>query len=94
MPSARRQNAKTRRSREMDLMSDFENMNILLRNENANPTERELANTINGSVGNNDLESDLHIRKNSSDGNEIKNFDHLGKIESWNLCKHFEMKSI
>ena len=60
-------------------MSDFENMDILLGNENANPIEREIAYTINGSIGNDDLESDLHIRTNSSDGKEIRNFGREGE---------------
>ena len=41
-----------------------------------NPLERELTNTINDSIGNNDLESDLHIRWNTADGNEIRNVGH------------------
>ena len=68
MSSTRRQTEKARRSREMDMMSDFENMDVLLESGNANPIERDLANTINGSIGNNDLESDWHIRTNSSGG--------------------------
>ena len=51
-------------------------MDVLLGSENAITIERELANTINGSIGNNYLESDLHIRINSSDVNEIRNFGH------------------
>ena len=54
-------------------MSDSKSMDVLLRNETTNPIERELTNTINGSIGNNDLESDLHFRTNSSVGNEIRN---------------------
>ena len=43
MPSTSRQNAKARRAREMYIMSDFENMDILLGIENLNPLEKELA---------------------------------------------------
>ena len=42
MPSARRQKAKTRKSREMDMMSDFENMDMIFGNDKINPIEREL----------------------------------------------------
>ena len=51
-------------------------MDVLRGNENANPIERELANTVNGSIGNNDLDSDLHIRTITSDGNQMRNFAH------------------
>ena len=53
---------------------------FLLGNDNANPIERELANKDNVSIGNNLRESDLHIRTNSSDGNEIRNFGHEGQL--------------
>ena len=41
-------------------MSDFENKDVLFGNENVNSIERELANTINGSISNNDVESNSH----------------------------------
>ena len=34
----------------MDMMSDFDNMDVMIGNENINPIERELANTTRGSV--------------------------------------------
>ena len=74
MPSTGRQKAKARGSRGMDTMSDFEIIHNLLGNENEYPIERELANTINGSISNNDLESDSHIRTNPSIENQIRNF--------------------
>ena len=46
MPSTRRQKAKAGKSREMDMMSVFENMNLMLGNDNVNPIERELLNVI------------------------------------------------
>ena len=46
MPSTRRQKAKARKSREMDMMSDFDNIDEIIRNENTNSIERELANAI------------------------------------------------
>ena len=46
MPSTRRQKAKARKSREMDMMSDLDNSDIMLGNGNDNPIERELASAI------------------------------------------------
>ena len=46
MPFARRQKAKARKSREIDMMSDLDNLEIVLGNGNNNPTERELASAI------------------------------------------------
>ena len=60
MPSTRRQKTKARMSSERDMMSDFENKDVLFGNENVNSIERELANTINGSISNNDVESNSH----------------------------------
>ena len=60
MPSIRRQEAKARRSREMDMLD------VLLGSENVNPIERELANIINGSISNNDTEAFSQQRRNSS----------------------------
>ena len=76
MLSTRSPNAKARRSREKDMMSHFENMDVLFESQNANPTEREIANTINYSVSHNDLGSDSRIRTNPSVENEIKDFNH------------------
>ena len=44
MPSTRKQNAKVTRSKEMDMQSDYENMDVLLDSNNVNPIERELSN--------------------------------------------------
>ena len=51
MPSTRKQKAKARKSREMDMMSDFENADVMVGNGNINPIERELSDRI-GNVGN------------------------------------------
>ena len=45
MPS-KRQKAKARESREMDMMSDLDNLDLLLGSGNENPFERELADAI------------------------------------------------
>ena len=46
MPSTRRQKAKARKSKEMDMMSDIDNLDVMLGNGNINPIERELADAI------------------------------------------------
>ena len=46
MPSTRRQKAKARKSREMDMMSDLDNLDVMLGGGNENPIERELADAI------------------------------------------------
>ena len=46
MPSTRKQKAKARKSRELDMMSDSENLDVMLGSGNNNPTERELADAI------------------------------------------------
>ena len=57
MPSPRRQKAKARTSREMDMMSDVENMDVILENENNNLIERELSDVIDNSENHCDIES-------------------------------------
>ena len=49
MPSTTKQKAKARKSREMDMMSDFENSDVMLGNGNNNPIERELADALDRS---------------------------------------------
>ena len=46
MPSTRRQKAKARKSREMDMMSDIDYLDVMLGSRNENPIERELADAI------------------------------------------------
>ena len=41
----------------MDMLLDYEIMDVLLGTESANPIERELAITINGSASHNDTET-------------------------------------
>ena len=61
MPSTRRQKANARKSREMDILSDIENMDVMLGNGNNNPTERELADAIEQSSVQGDIESNTHL---------------------------------
>ena len=68
MPSTRRQKAKARKSRELDMMSDLENLDIMLGSGNDNPIERELASAIEQSSVHEDLED------NMDQGNVYRNF--------------------
>ena len=61
MPSTRRQKAKARKSREMDILSDIENMDVMLGNGKSNPIERELADAIEQSSVQGDSESNTHL---------------------------------
>ena len=62
MPSTWRQKAKARNSREMDMMSDVDNLDVMFGNGNSNPIERELADSIEQSSVQGDIETDLHER--------------------------------
>ena len=70
MPSTRRQKAKARKSREMDMMSDFDNLDVIVgnQNDNHNPIEWELANVIEESPVPGDNESNMYSR------NEFRDF--------------------
>ena len=72
MPSTRRQKAKARKSREMDMMSDFENMDIMIGNGESNPIEREIASLIEESSVLGDVESSMYSRNDFREtSNEI-----------------------
>ena len=60
MPSTRKQKAKSRKSREMDMMSDFENLDVMLGNSNNNPIERELAEAIDQSSTHGDADTNAY----------------------------------
>ena len=47
MPSTRRQKAKARKSRELDLLSDYSKMDVMLGEGNSNSIEREWDSFIN-----------------------------------------------
>ena len=80
MPSTRKQKAKARKSREMDMMSDFENMDVMIGNENTNPIDREHSNMI-GNVGNNqDIESNPQSARYESHENEFGHYVHENVI--------------
>ena len=58
----------------MDMLTDFENMDVLLGSKNVNPNERELANTINGSTSHNDTETFSQQKGNPSPKDVIIDF--------------------
>ena len=66
MPSTRRQKAKTTISKGMDMISDVENMDIKLGNENANLFEREPSDVIGKSENHCVIESGSQFRGNHS----------------------------
>ena len=68
MPSTRRQKAKARKSREMDILSDMDNLDVMIGNEN--PLERELAGVIDQSSVHGDMEIGSHSR------NDFRDFIH------------------
>ena len=70
MPSTRRQKAKARKSREMDMMSDFENFDVMLGNSNNNPIERELAEAIDQSSTHGDVDTNVYQE------NEYRDYSH------------------
>ena len=70
MPSTRRQKAKARKSREMDMMSDMDNLDVMLGNGSSNPIERELTEAIEQSSVRSDCEANLYQR------DEYRNFSH------------------
>ena len=60
MPSTRKQKAKARKSREVDMMSDFENLDVMLGNCNNNPIERKLADAIDQSSAHGDADTNAY----------------------------------
>ena len=70
MPSPRRQKAKARNSKEMDMMSDFENLDVMLGNGNNNPIERELADALDHSSAHGDADTNLY------QGSEYRDYSH------------------
>ena len=70
MPSTRKQKAKARKSREMYMMSDFENLDVMLGNGNNNPIERELADAIDQSSAHGDADTNVY------QGSEYRDYLH------------------
>ena len=80
MPSTRKQKAKARKSREKDMMSDFENMDVMIGNENSNPTERELLNVIGNTGDHRDTEPNLQQEENETHEYDFGHFVHENEI--------------
>ena len=75
MPSTKRQNAKARRSREMEILSIYGNMDIIpVWTKHKFNWETELEGDINGPGGHQDSEL-LPNRCSSSQENEIRDID-------------------
>ena len=74
MPSTRRQKAKSRKSRELDMLSDYGNMDVMLGERNSNSIERELDSLITVPEGQRDFQP-FPNRENSSQENEIRDID-------------------
>ena len=74
MPSTRRQKAKARKSREMDMLSDIENMDVMLGNASNNPIERELVDAIEQSSVQGDIEANEYL------GNQYTSFPHENNL--------------
>ena len=66
MPSTRRQKPKARKSWEMDMMSDIDNLDVMLGGGNENPIERELADAIEQSSVQGDYGANECQRDNNS----------------------------
>ena len=71
MPSTREQKAKARKSRELDMFSDYGNMDVMLRERKSNSMERELDSPIIVPEGQQDFMS-FPNRENLSQENEIR----------------------
>ena len=66
MPSTGRQKAKARKSREVDMMSDIDNLDVMLGNGSENLIERELADAIEQSSVQGDYKGNEYQRNNYS----------------------------
>ena len=63
----------------MDMMSDFENLDVMLGNEKINPIERELADAIDQSSAHGDAATNVYQRN--------ENRDYLHEIDSLRQIK-------
>ena len=64
MPSTRKQKAEARKSREMDMMSGIDNLDVMLGSGNKNPIERELVYAIEQSSVQGDYGANEYQRSN------------------------------
>ena len=75
MPSTRRQKAKARRSREADIMSDIENMDVLIGNPNLteNRLDFDITSERSNSNARGSQSQENEIRTASDNTNELRN---------------------
>ena len=80
------------------MLSDSENMDVLLSSENRNPIERELANVINSSTSNKDTEAFSNkeeiLRKRMKLRILVMKTQFLGKVDYLRLWKGSQMRLI
>ena len=74
MTSTRKQKAKARKSRKLDMLSDYGNMDVMLGEGNSNSIGRELDSLFNVPDRQQDFQS-FPNRENSSQENEIRDID-------------------
>ena len=88
MPSIRKQKAKARKSTELDMLSDYGNMDVMLGDGNSDSIEIELDGLINAPERRQDFQS-FPNRENSSQENEIRDIDNRNEpvslIDSINM---------
>ena len=71
MPSTKRQKAKSRKSKDMDILSEYVNMDVMLGGDSSHSIQREFDSIFNGPEGHQDTQS-LTNRENLSRENEIR----------------------
>ena len=76
MHSTRRQKAKARKSREMDMMSNFENTDVILGSSNFKSIERELSNAIGNSESHCNIEFNSQPREDDFGENGFGQYVH------------------
>ena len=59
MPSTRKQKAREKRSRQSDVMSDLEDMNVMLGNYPGNPSDEELNENVETDSRSNETRTDM-----------------------------------
>ena len=79
MPSTRKQKAKARKLRELDMLSNCGNMDVMLGEGNSNSIEKELESLINVPERQQDFQS-FPSRENSSQENEIRDIDRRNEL--------------
>ena len=64
------------KSRELDMMSDVEKVDVILGNDNINPSECEFSNVTGNSENLSDTESNSQFRENNPQGNGFGHYVH------------------